>query len=55
MMGITECNGLPSHYYCPNCCHSEFLNEEGRPYTEEYASGFDLPAKDCPKCGTFND
>ena len=53
MMGITECNGLPSHYYCPNCCHSEFLNEEGRPYTEEYASGFDLPAKDCPKCGTL--
>ena len=27
MMGITECNGLPSHYYCPGCCHSEFLNE----------------------------
>ena len=53
MMGITECNGLPSHYYCPGCCHSEFLNEEGRPYTEEYASGFDLPAKDCPKCGTL--
>ena len=53
MMGITECNGLPSHYYCPNCCHSEFLNEEGKPYTEEYASGFDLPAKDCPKCGTL--
>ena len=53
MMGITECNGLPSHYYCPKCCHSEFLNEEGRPYTEEYASGFDLPAKDCPKCGTL--
>ena len=53
MMGITECNGLPSHYYCPGCCHSEFLNEEGRPYTEEYASGFDLPAKNCPKCGTL--
>lgn len=53
MMGITECNGLPSHYYCPKCCHSEFQNEEGKPYTEEYASGFDLPAKDCPKCGTL--
>ena len=19
MMGITECNGLPAHYYCPKC------------------------------------
>ena len=53
MMGITECNGLPAHYYCPKCCHNEFNNEEGRPYTEEYASGFDLPAKNCPECGTL--
>ena len=52
MMGITECNGLPAHYYCPKCCHSEFNNEEGRPYSEEYASGFDLPEKKCPLCDT---
>lgn len=51
MMGITECNGLPAHYYCPGCQHSEFKNEEGKPYSEDYPSGFDLPEKKCPKCG----
>lgn len=51
MMGITECNGLPAHYYCPNCQHSEFKNEEGKAYSEDYPSGFDLPEKKCPKCG----
>lgn len=50
MMGITECNGLPAHYYCPNCQHSEFNDEEGVPYSENYPSGFDLPNKNCPKC-----
>ena len=52
MMGITECNGLPAHYYCPNCQYSEFNNEEGKPYSEDYPSGFDLPEKHCPKCDT---
>lgn len=51
MMGITECNGLPAHYYCPGCCHSEFKDENGTPYSENYSSGFDLPEKNCPKCG----
>lgn len=50
MMGITECNGLPAHYYCPKCQHSEFNDEEGVPYSENYPSGFDLPEKKCPKC-----
>ena len=53
MMGITECNGLPPHYYCPNCQYSSFENENGVKYTEEYSSGYDLPNKDCPKCGTL--
>ena len=52
MMGITECNGLPAHYYCPNCQYSEFNDKEGRPYSENYPSGFDLPETNCPKCGT---
>lgn len=52
MMGITECNGLPAHYYCPKCQHSEFKNEDGVAYAENYPSGFDLPEKKCPKCGS---
>ena len=52
MMGITECNGLPPHYYCPNCQHSEFEDEEGNKYTVNYSSGYDLPEKECPKCKT---
>ncbi len=51
MMGITECNGLPAHYYCPKCQHSEFQDDEGVSYAENYPSGFDLPEKACPKCG----
>ena len=53
MMGITECNGLPPHYYCPKCQYSMFENEDGVKFTEEYSSGYDLPNRDCPKCGTL--
>src|SRR5574344_1107906 len=52
MMGITEVNPLPAHYRCPKCKLSIFKSDEGVDLGSLYSSGFDLPDKDCPKCGT---
>lgn len=66
LMGITEVNPLPPHYYCPKCHFHAFkkTDEEKKEHGEnefekEFADifdktdcGWDLPKAECPICST---
>ena len=45
LLGITEMNPLPPHYYCPVCKTVEF--------SQMALDGYDLPERKCTSCGTM--
>lgn len=49
MSGITEVNPLSPHYYCPDCHFTDFDSDIIKQHAGK--SGFDLPKRNCPKCG----
>jgi DNA polymerase-3 subunit alpha (Gram-positive type) len=46
LLGITEVNPLPPHYFCESCGFIEFSEDLN-------LSGFDLKEKSCPNCGAI--
>jgi DNA polymerase-3 subunit alpha (Gram-positive type) len=54
MSAITEVNPLAPHYYCLKCRYSEFGSPEAERLSKTLPglSGYDMPDKECPVCGT---
>ena len=46
LVGITEVNPLRPHYLCPQCHYFETVDDIS------YGSGYDLPQRACPECGS---
>lgn len=44
LLGLTNVNPLPPHYYCPNCKYTKIS------LIDTFYSGYDLPEKECPIC-----
>ncbi len=66
MMGITEVNPLIPHYVCPHCHFTAFKysKQDLEKYSQDIPNdlqaeldkvdvGFDLPKRNCPKCGAL--
>lgn len=47
LLGITEVNPLPPHYYCPKCGQVEYVDE----YLFPSATDLNNKEKECPHCG----
>ena len=50
LSGVSEVNPLKPYYICPKCHHLEYDTEETKKYEND--TGFDMPDKVCPDCGT---
>ena len=48
LLGLTNVNPLKPHYTCTHCYKDQCNYIE---FVDGYESGFDLPAKKCPRCG----
>jgi DNA polymerase-3 subunit alpha (Gram-positive type) len=48
LLGITEVNPLPPHYYCPECGHVECVDE----YLFPLGTDLNNVKKECPACGS---
>ncbi len=48
LLGITEVNPLPAHYFCPKCGQVEYVDE----YLFPFGADLNNREKECPRCGS---